>query len=141
MLQEKVQADLINSMKHNDAVGKEVYSFLLSKIRNKAIELHAQDNGISDVEVVAIIQKMLKELDEEVKMYRSAGRLDTVKVKELQTSILLSYLPKMLSDIEIKAEIDTLADKTMPSIMKHFKTNFAGRVDMGLVSKIAREIK
>lgn len=46
----------------------------------------------------------------------------------------------MMSEDEIRAEIDKLSDKSMPSIMKHFKTNFAGKVEMSLVSKIAKSI-
>ena len=54
MLQEKVQAELIRAMKNNDAIDKEVLSFLLSKIKNKAIELKLQETGIGDAEVVAM---------------------------------------------------------------------------------------
>ena len=42
---------------------KEILSFLLSKINNKVIELHAQETGITDNEIIAIIQKLLKELE------------------------------------------------------------------------------
>ena len=44
----------------------------------------------------------------------------------------------MLTEEEIRKEISTLDDKSLPNVMKHFKTNFQGKVDMGLVSKIAR---
>jgi len=47
----------------------------------------------------------------------------------------------MLDETEIINEINALADKTIPSIMKHFKSNFTGRVDMSLVNKIGKEIK
>lgn len=46
----------------------------------------------------------------------------------------------MLSEDEIRQEILKLEDKSIPSVMKHFKTNFVGKVDMGLVSKVARSI-
>ena len=55
-----------------------------------------------------------------------------------QTQIIASYLPKQLTRDEIIAEINTLSDKSVPSVMKHFKANFAGKVDMSLVSQIAR---
>ena len=45
---------------------------------------------------------------------------------------------KWLSEEEIIAIINTLPDKTMPTIMKHFKSEYAGKVDMALVNKIAR---
>ena len=46
----------------------------------------------------------------------------------------------MLSEDEIRKEIDSLEDKSIPSIMKHFKVNFQGKVDMALVNKIAKSI-
>lgn len=141
MLCEKIRADLIDAMKSADICKKEALSFLMSKIKNKAIELRTQETGISDTEVIYVIQKMIKELGEEIKMYISAGRNETVTLKQKQILILSDYLPKMLTEAEITKEINSLADKSMPNIMKHFKTNFAGMVDMSLVSKVARNIK
>lgn len=140
MLQEKITKDLIIAMKAANTLEKDVLSFLLSKIKNKAIDIKAQDIGISDVEVVSIIQKMLKEIDEEIKMYRSANRTEKAETKEKHAYILTQYLPKMLTEQEIKTEINNLIDKSMPSIMKYFKTNFAGKVDMSLVGRIAKGI-
>ena len=44
----------------------------------------------------------------------------------------------MMSEEEIKNIIAGMEDKSIPSVMKHFKANYAGKVDMGLVNKIAR---
>ena len=57
-----------------------------------------------------------------------------------QEETLKGYLPRQLSEEEIRSEIAKLDDKSMPSIMKHFKANFAGKVDMSLVSSIARNL-
>ena len=46
----------------------------------------------------------------------------------------------MVDGDEIREEINKLEDKSIPSVMKHFKTNFAGKVDMSLVNRIARDI-
>ena len=140
MLQEKIKTALINAMKNKMTNEKEILSFLLSKINNKVIELHAQETGITDNEIIAILQKLVKELEEEIKMYQSASKSDKVELKTRQSEILKTYLPKMLSEQEIKTEINNLVDKSMPSIMKYFKTNFAGKVDMSLVSRVAKGV-
>ena len=44
----------------------------------------------------------------------------------------------MLSEEEIRAIIDAMDDKSIPAIMKKFKSEYAGKVDMGMVNKIAR---
>jgi uncharacterized protein YqeY len=66
--------------------------------------------------------------------------LTRVKDIEHQMSVIQSYLPKLLSEQDIKKEIASLTDRSLPNVMKHFKTNFAGKVDMGLVSKIVKTL-
>ena len=62
-------------------------------------------------------------------------------VEELNTQIKIldAYLPQLMSEEQIRAEISKLEDKKIPNVMKHFKANFNGLCDMGLVSKIAKE--
>ena len=104
------------------------------------IELKAQGKEISDADLVAIISKALKELQDEKDGFIKVNRPDRVSAIETQENTLKAYLPKMLSEDEIKEEIGKLEDKSIPSIMKHFKANFAGKVDMGLVNKVARSL-
>ena len=85
------------------------------------------------------MQKTIKELDEEKENYIKAGNSEQAQNIEMQKNLISIYLPKMMSEDEIRAEIKTLEDKSIPSIMKHFKANFNGKVDMGTVNKIARE--
>lgn len=54
--------------------------------------------------------------------------------------IIDSYLPKMLSDEEIKNIIASLDDKSTPAVMKHFKTNYASQVDMKKVSDALKNL-
>ncbi len=49
------------------------------------------------------------------------------------------FLPAMLNESEISSIIEGLADKSIPSVMRHFKTNYAGKCDMSLVSKLAKQ--
>ena len=73
---------------------KKFYLFLLSKINNKVIELHAQETGITDNEIIAIIQKLLKELEEEIKMYQSASKSMKKQKEEKQSEILKTISTK-----------------------------------------------
>lgn len=84
--------------------------------------------------------KTLKELADEKEGYQKVG--NEAKVSDIlhQEETLKKYLPKMLSEEEIREEIAKMDDKSMPSIMKHFKANFQGKVDMSLVSKIAKSL-
>ena len=88
--------------------------------------------------MVKIIVKTIKELDEEQESYEKAGRAEEVQNIKAQKALLEKYLPKLMSEDEIRKVIASLDDKSIPSVMKHFKLNYEGKVDMSLVSKIAR---
>ena len=113
---------------------------VINKYNLAAIELKAQGKEITDADLVSIIAKTLKELADEKEGFVKVNRPDRVEAIKVQEDTLKAYLPKMLSEDEIKEEILKLDDKSIPSVMKHFKQNFAGKVDMGLVNKVARSI-
>ena len=66
---------------------------------------------------------------------------NTSKVETLkeQASYIKKFLPSMLSEEKIKEIIESLDDKSMPGIMRHFKANYAGKCDMSVVSRLAKQ--
>lgn len=128
------------ALKNKDVTTRAVLSVVINRYKNEAIELKAKGEEISDKDMVRIISKVLKELDEEKEGYVKVNRLEDVKNVELQKEVISKYLPKMLSEEEIRKIISTLEDKSMPSVMKYFKANYDGQVDMGLVNKVARTL-
>ena len=138
MLIDELSKANIEALKARDQVARAIYSVLLSKYKALDIELKAQGKEATDTDMVKLIAKTIKELDEEKSSYEKAGRTEEVQNIETQKALIEKYLPKLMSEDEIRKEIDSLPDKSMPSVMKHFKLNFDGKVDMSLVSKIAR---
>ena len=103
-----------------------------------SVDARTSGNSVTDADMVRIISKTIKELEEEISGFEKANRPEQVKELNDQKSVISKYLPKMMSDDEIRAEISKLEEKSIPSIMKHFKANFMGKCDMGTVSKIAK---
>ena len=98
-------------------------------------------NGtLTDNDVNAAIKKAVKELKEEREGYEKAGRQSDVDSLTKQIQAVEAYLPKQLNEEEIVAVINTLEDKSVPSVMRHFKANYAGTVDMKLVSEVLKKI-
>lgn len=139
MLINELEKANIEALKNKDKTTRAVLSVVINKYRVNAIELKAQGKEAGDVELIKIINKVLKELDEEKAGYEKLGRQDDVDNINSQKAVIEKYLPKMMSEEEIRKIIASLEDKSMPSVMKHFKMNYDGKVDMSLVSKIARE--
>lgn len=139
MIIDRIEAANIAAMKERNKVARAILSYVITRYKNEAIELKAIGKDISDVEMVKIINKVLKELVEEKEGYETAGNKEEVISISHQMEIVKTFLPQLMNEDEIREEIAKLEDKSMPTIMKHFKANFDGKVDMSLVSKIARE--
>ena len=140
MLIDEIKKAKMIAMREKDTDARAVYDIVVNKYLLQSIALRESGKEISDVDMIQIIMKTLKELADEKENFLKVGRLETAKGIEHQEEVLKKYLPQMMNEEEIRNEISKLDDKSMPSIMKHFKTNFQGKVEMSLVSKIAKSL-
>lgn len=129
----------IEAMKAHDQNARGVYSVLINKCMLKSVELKAKNQELTDADTLSLINKTIKELDEEYETYKKASRDEQAAVIAYQKSLLEKYLPKLMSEEEIEAEITKLEDKSLKNVMVYFKTNFADKCDMKLVSAIAKK--
>ncbi len=140
MLINELQKANIQAMKDKNQNKRSILSVVLTKCKLQEVELRSKGLEMEDSKVLEVIQKSLKELSDEKQGYIQVGNKERVKTIEEQENILKDYLPAQLGEAEIREIISKLEDKSIPSIMKHFKTNYAGQVDMSLVSQIARSL-
>ena len=140
MLIDEIKKAKVDAMKRRDEAAKGILSLLSDRFLNQSIEAKVQGKTLGDVEMVAILMKVGKELEDEKAVYASNGAFDRVANIDAQLAVVQTFLPKLLSEEEVRAEIANLADQSLPSIMKHFKANFSGKVDMGLVNKVAKSL-
>ena len=138
MIIDEIKKDNVQAMKDKNALARAIYGVVMNKVLLAGIEAKKDGKELADSDVVQILQKTIKELTEEKENYIKAGNVAEAENIEEQKKIIEKYLPQMMSEDEIKAEIAKLEDKSIPSVMKHFKANFAGKVDMSLVNRIAR---
>ena len=138
MIYNKIKTDMMQALKEKRISDKETLGFLFSQLKNKAIELRV--NELEDKDSFQVIQKFVKSLKEEKESYEKAGRLNALESFDNQINLVESYLPKQLNEDEIKNIISKLDNKDIPNIMKYFKTNYNGEVDMKLVNQLAKEV-
>ena len=138
MLIDEIKKDNVQAMKDKNTLARAIYGVVMNKVLLANIEAKKDGKELVDADVVQILQKTINELTEERENYLKAGNSFEAENIERQKEILTKYLPQMLSEEEIKNIIANMEDKSIPSVMKHFKANYAGKVDMGLVNKIAR---
>ena len=140
MLIDELKAANINAMKARDNTARAVLSVVLTRYKLQEVELRANGKEIGDKELLSIIQKVLKELSDEKEGYLKVNNTERANSIAEQEKVLSQYLPKQLSEEEIRKIINSLEDKSVPSVMKHFKMNYTGQVDMSLVNSVLRSL-
>ena len=140
MIIEEIKKANIEAMKNKDSKARAIYSVIMNKHLMASVDARTSGKEVDDADMVRIIQKTIKELEEERDNYKMVGNMEEVETIEYEKSLIEKYLPQMLSEEEIKGIIDTLEDKTVPSVMRHFKTNYNGKVDMKTVSNVLKNL-
>lgn len=130
----------IVAMKEKNADKVAALNNVISKLMLVEIELRAAGKEMTDADVVKVLQKVDKELTEERDGFIKANRPEKVDELTRYIAIIADYLPKLMSADEIKAVILALDDKSVPSVMKHFKTEYAGKCDMKTVNEVLRTL-
>ena len=100
---------------------------------------------LNDADVLAAIEKMLKQRRDSISAYEGANRHDLADVEKFEVSVLQTYLPQQLTDAEVAALLDqaitdTGADgiKDMSKVMAAIKPLVVGRADMGKLSGLIK---
>ena len=140
MLFDDIKRAKIDAMKQKDKDAVSAFNTLINRVMLLSIEKKAKGEELTDADVYSAIGKVEKELIEERDAFARAGREDSVASLNRQIEVISIYKPKMMSDDEIKSIILSLEDKSVPSVMKYFKENYAGKVDMKSVNTILRSI-
>ncbi len=138
MLIDDIKKASVAAMKNRDANARNALSAVIS--RYTLLATSGSGKEIGDADVVRIIGKVDREIDEEIESFKAAGRNEAIEPLLAQKAALKPYIPQMLGESEIKEIILKLDDRSVPSVMRHFKENYAGRVDMGLVNKTLRTL-
>ena len=143
-LLEKIINEMYLSMKSGDKIKANALRTLVSKLKDQQIKLR---KDISDEEALKVIKTLVKQRKESAQIFLNAGREELAEKENLEISILEKYLPKMISDDEIRALVEgvvkeigakDLSDigKVMPLVMKRGK----GKVDGKLANDILKEL-
>lgn len=137
-LKERITEDMKAAMRASD---KERLSTI--RMAQAAIKQREVDERITldDAQVIAVLEKMIKQRRESVVQFEQGGRTDLADKEKAEIALLQAYLPAQLSDAEIDAIIrDAIAStgaasmKDMGKVMGAVKARAAGRADMGAVS-------
>ena len=141
MIKDEIKKANLVAMKNKDQVARGLYSVVLNKIMMEEVKRRTTGKEMTDGDVLAILQKTAKELEEEKAGFEKIGNAEKVAEIDAQQKLVEAFLPQLMSKDEILSEILKLEDKSVGNVMKHFKQNFNGKCDMALVKKVLDEQK
>lgn len=137
MMLARLKEDLSVATKNSDSVRRDTLRLLLSAANYKQIDLQHE---LTDEETLAVINSEVKKRRESLEIYSKNARPELAEGEKAELLVLESYLPKQLSEEEIRAEIATLdLPSDFAGSMKIVAPLFRGRADGKLVAKIINE--
>ncbi|WP_428085887.1 GatB/YqeY domain-containing protein [Candidatus Thioglobus sp.] len=138
----QITNDMKLAMKAKDKDALKAVRMILGAIKQREID---ERIDLSDAQVVAVIQKMVKQRKDSITQFKEAGRTDLVDVEEAELVVINNYMPKQLSEAEIATAVDKAISDTgassmqdMGKLMGVLKAQLDGKADMGVVSTLIR---
>ena len=146
MLRDQINDALKEAMKAKNERAVSTLRMVNSTLKNADIEARgAGKPALGEAEVLAILQKMIKQRQESVDLYKKGGRDDLVAQEEAEIAIISGYLPRQMSDAEMKSAIDAAMAETGASGMKDMgkvigalRGKYAGQMDMAKASALVK---
>ncbi|MCF8185575.1 MAG: GatB/YqeY domain-containing protein [Sulfuritalea sp.] len=141
-LKAKISEDMKTAMRAKDSARLGAIRLLQAAIKQREVDERIE---LSDGDVIAAIEKMLKQRRDSITAYESANRHDLADVEKFEVSVLQTYLPQQLTEAEVlaileKVVVDTAASgiKDMSKVMAAIKPLVVGRADMGKISGLIK---
>ena len=141
-LKARINDDLKTAMRGGDARRRDALRLLLAALKQREVDDRVD---LTDGDVVAIVEKLIKQRREAMAQFEKGGRQDLVENERFELEVLQIYMPQALSEVEIGAAIaeaiaatGAKAPSDMGKVMGALKATLAGRADMGKVSALVK---
>lgn len=144
-LETVLNADIVTAMKAKDKVALDS----LRAVKSQILLLKTESKGveITEEQEIAILQRMVKQRKDSFEQFSAQGRMDLADVETAQIKVIEEYLPKQLTDEELKAEIEKLISETGASSIKEMgkviglaSKNLAGKAEGKRISAMVKEL-
>lgn len=137
-LKDQITDDMKAAMRAKDSERLSTIRLLIAEIKRKEVDERVE---VDDVQVVAIVEKMIKQRKDSITQFENGGRQDLADKEKSELAVLSTYMPAGLSDEEVAAEVaaaiaasGAAGPQDMGKVMGILKPKLAGRADMTAVS-------
>jgi len=141
-LRDRINEDMKAAMKARESDKLAAIRLLQAALKQKEVDERIE---LGDSDVLAIIDKMIKQRKDSIEQYTAGNRPDLVAKEEFEVGILMAYMPAQLSEAEVTTIIDSVIAQTgaagakdMGKVMNALRPLVAGRADMGKLSGLVK---
>jgi uncharacterized protein YqeY len=141
-IKDRIQQDMKDAMRARDKERLGTIRLILSAIKQREVDERIE---LDDVQVIVVLDKMVKQRRESIAIFEQAGRDDLVAKEKAELEVIQPYLPAALSEDEITQLIDAAlaatgasSIKDMGKVMAQLKPELQGRADMSVVSAMIK---
>ena len=142
-LKEQLTEDMKAAMRAKESGRLAAVRLIIAEVKRKELD---EQTELNDTQVLAVIEKMIKQRKDSITQFEAGGRADLADVEKAELAILSTYMPAGLSDEEIAAEVAAAVAATgasgpqdMGKLMGVLKPKLAGRADMTVVSGLVKK--
>jgi uncharacterized protein len=141
-LKAQITEDMKAAMRAKEASRLGTIRLITAAIKQKEVDERIE---LNDTQVLAIIEKMIKQRKDSISQFEAGGRQDLADIEKAELVVLSAYMPAMLSEAEVQAEVGAAVaasgaagPQDMGKVMAILKPKLAGRADMTAVSALVK---
>ncbi len=147
-IREKLNAKMKDAMKSKDQIALSTIRLINAAIKDRDISERSSGHaeGISENDILSLLQSMIKQRNDSVKIYTEGGRDDLADREKKEIEIISEFLPKQMNDSEVEdavgkliKEVKAESIKDMGKVMAEIKKRYAGQVDMTKASSVVKQ--
>jgi len=145
-MKDRLARDLRQALRDGDKQRKSTIRMLHAAIINEE-KAGESPRELTEEEILAIVVRQVKQRRESIAAYQKGNRQDLVEEEQVQLSILLEYLPRQMTRVEIVAtaqqaiaEVGATGPQDMGKVMRHLMPGLKGKADGRTVNQVVREL-
>lgn len=153
-MRERINQSMKEAMKSGDKKRLSTLRLVNAAIKDRDIAARADDKGqatgedkVSDSDILALLQKMIKQRRDSASTYRQGGREDLAESEEAEITIIEEFLPQQMSEDEVREAVKAVIEETgcgglkdMGKVMGALKQRYTGTMDFGKASAMVKEL-
>ncbi len=147
-MRDRIEDNLKDALRARDKIRTGTLRLIMAAVKDRDIDARGKGKEqISDADIMALLQKMIKQREESAKIYDEAGREELSKTERAEIVIIDEFLPQPMGEEAVLAAIKEAIEETGASSLRDMgrvvgvlKAKFPGQIDFGKASRIVKEM-